>query len=97
MAALVLVKHGERNRGTGGLAFEDARKDLDLVLFVAGGGHLALPGAAAVEFRLDFLFGDFETCGASVQDRTDCRTVGFAPSGNAKNFTKSAGHATKYR
>ena len=97
VAALVFVKDGERNRGSGGFAFENARKDLDLVLFVAGGGHFALPGAAAVEFRLDFFFGDFEACRAAIQDRADGRTMGFAPGSNAKNFAKSACHESKYR
>ena len=90
VAVLVFVENDERNGRAGRLAFENARKNLDLVLFVAGGRHFALAGTSAVQFRLDHGFGDRESGGASVQDGSDSGTMGFAPRRDRKNLSKCA-------
>jgi hypothetical protein len=43
-----------------------------------------LAGAAAVEFFLEVFDRERDARGAAVNDDTDAGTVGFSPSGNAK-------------
>ena len=81
-AVLVFVKNDERNGRASRFAFENAGKYLHLVLFVTGGRDLSLTWAPAVQFGLDHFFGNREAGGASIEDGSNGRTMGFAPCGD---------------
>lgn len=93
VAALVFVKDSEGNGCTRCFSFKNARKDANLVLFVAGSGHLVLTGATAVQFGLDVGFVEGESCRATVKDGAYACAMGFTPGRNGKNLTKCARHA----
>ena len=78
-AVLVFVKNDERNGRARRFAFENAGKNFHLVLFVTGGRDLALARTPAVQFGLNHLFGNRETCGASIEDGSNGGTMGFTP------------------
>ena len=89
-AMLVFVKDDKGDRSARRLAFENAGKDLYRIFFVTGSGQFALARAPAVQFGLNHFFGDGETGGASVEDGSDSRTMGFAPCSDRKNLSKCA-------
>jgi hypothetical protein len=89
-AVLVLVEYDKRDGRASCLAFENAGKDLDRIFFVTGRCQFALAWAPAIQFCLNRFFGDWETGGASVEDGSDSRTMGFTPCCDRKNLSKRA-------
>ena len=82
--ALVGVADEDADGGAGGEAVFDAAEDFGFVSFFAGSDDFALAGATAVEFFLEVLDREGDFRGAAVNDDTNTGTVGFSPSGNAK-------------
>ena len=90
LAVLVFVKYDERDGRAGCFAFENAGKDLYRIFFVTRGREFPLARAPAIQFCLNHFFGDCETGGASVEDGSDSRTMGFTPCSDRKNLSKRA-------
>jgi hypothetical protein len=93
---LVLVAHEHRDGRAERDAVEHARQDLARVLLLARRRDDALPGAAAVELRLDLLRRDRQPRRHAVDDAADALAVGLAERGHAERVAVGAargGHA----
>jgi len=88
LGPLVGVLDHQLDRGAGGPAFEDTRKDADLVCLLALGGELRLAGLAEVEPRLEIGLGECHAGGAAVHRATDGRAVAFAPGGDPEDMSE---------
>ncbi|MNT25753.1 hypothetical protein D3C72_1612930 [compost metagenome] len=84
LAALVGIANQQRDWRAGGLAFVDARENLDLVWLVALRHVLAGTGAAAVQIVLDVCFAQRHARGAAINHTADGRAVGFAKVGDSE-------------
>jgi hypothetical protein len=85
---LVGVFDHQLDRRAGGLAFEHARQDADLVRFLALGGELVLAGLALVQPGLDVGLGQRHAGRAAVHRAADGRPVAFAPGGDAEKVAE---------
>ena len=96
LAALVCIADQQRDRRAGGLAFEHARQDLDLVFFLALRDMARRAGFAAVEFELDVGFAKRHTRRAAVDHAADSGAVRFAEGRDSEKRTERvAGHGRR--
>lgn len=58
-----------------GKSFENARKDFHAVFLIAGSDYRRLPGTAAIEFMLYFIYIEGYAGGYAVNDTAHCCTV----------------------
>ena len=90
---LVLVLDHQADRRAGGLAFENARKNLNFVRLLALCGEARLAGLAPVQIELNVGFGNRDSWRCSINHTTNRRTVAFPPAGEPKGIAKTvAGH-----
>jgi hypothetical protein len=87
---LVFIKYDKRDGRASCFAFENARKNLHRIFFVTGSRQFALARAPAIQFCLNHFFGDWEAGGASIEDGSDSRTMGFTPCCDRKYLSKRA-------
>ena len=84
MRTLVSVAYDKRNRCSGCISFKDTRKNLYAIRFLSCCGEFALSGFPAVKECLYIITGKGNACRASIDNNTECRTMGFPPCCNSK-------------
>jgi len=78
LRVLVGVAYDEADGAACGFALEDTTEQFYLIRFLARGGDAALSWTTTVEFTLDELHVDVDTCGHPVDDTSDGLSVAFA-------------------
>src|SRR5690606_24120315 len=79
LGTVVDVLDHQADRRAGGLAFERAREDADLVRLLALGGEFAGPGAPCIEERLDMALIQLQPRRAPVHDGAERGPMALAP------------------
>jgi hypothetical protein len=65
---------------------------MDFIPLISGARHVALSGAAAIEFLLNKFNVDFQPRGTAINNDTDAIAMRFAPGRNPKNVAKTIVH-----
>lgn len=95
-APSILIPHQQGDWSAEGQAIDDAAQDFNPVALLPLRHDSALPGSAAIQFQLDFLFCDRQARRAAIDHHPDAHSVRFAKSGYAEDRAELAGHEFNY-
>src|SRR5688572_18340695 len=84
----VSILDEESDGGSCCFSFKNAREDLDFIAFFARRGVGVVARLSQKELSIDFFLLEKKSCGASIDDNADGRSMRFSKCSDPKNLTQ---------